>query len=192
MGIWSPFCVRAGGCAEAECRRPAAAVLGWQRERIHRAGLVARWTLPPYDEAVSRLRDHLHRDEEWAEPPPTVYADLEADAKAERIARGQQLFKRDHLPHPAFINRMRELGEWMASRSEQTFYVYVPPYYLDELTRHTDMTAADFERVVSQIVAIFTACPTFVFAILTRMAPYGEASILSIGGTAGQRGKAVC
>ena len=119
--------------------------------------------MPSYDQAVSRLVADLHRDEEWAKPQPAAYANLKASDRAERIERGQQLFVREKLPHAAFINRLREMANWMATRPTQTFYVYIPPYYLDELTRHTNMTRADVERVSKEIERLFSNVPNVRF-----------------------------
>lgn len=139
--------------------------LFWEGSEKPYTGLDAllNTTLPSYDQAVSRLVADLHRDEEWAKPQPAAYANLKASDRAERIERGQQLFVREKLPHAAFINRLREMANWMATRPTQTFYVYIPPYYLDELTRHTNMTRADVERVSKEIERLFSNVPNVRF-----------------------------
>jgi hypothetical protein len=118
---------------------------------------------PSYEDALAYIRQDSGADDEYFTPSYANYTEQPADTITSRIARGKQLFYPKASLDPELNNQLEELRMWIAARPKQTFYLYIPPYQLNEAYRHTDLTAASFKAYTDQIGQLFSDLPNLRF-----------------------------
>lgn len=111
--------------------------------------------IPEYSIGLEFLRQDMGRDDETMTPPYADYASQSAERVAASIERGKLLFVPKKNLDPDYLAELLELLEYIRTRPNQQFYLYLPPYQLAEINKYTGLRAEDFNAYGQQIKELF-------------------------------------
>jgi hypothetical protein len=118
---------------------------------------VLEGSVPNYSDALAYIRKDIVRDDDTTTNRPYAnYLKQPALLKDATIARSKQIFTPKAKLDLKLSSKLSELSAYIAMRPDQTFYLYIPPYLMTEVFKHTKLTRVRFDAYISQIQAIFT------------------------------------
>ena len=112
--------------------------------------------VPSYQESLTHIRNDIVRDDDVTTSRPYAnYLEQPAILREATIERGKIIFTPKTGLDETMRSRLIELSQFVATRPDQNFYVYVPPYQTSEVFKHTNVTAEQFAAHVNEMKAVF-------------------------------------
>ncbi|MEX1031317.1 MAG: stalk domain-containing protein [Paenibacillaceae bacterium] len=121
-------------------------------------------SIPDYSDALGYIRNDIIRDDDVTTSRPYAnYLAQPAILKDATIARSKQIFTPKTPLDLKLSSRLNELSSYIATRSDQSFFLYIPPYLTSEVYKHTKLTSDQFDAYIGQIQALFADNPNVRF-----------------------------
>jgi lysophospholipase L1-like esterase len=120
-------------------------------------------SVPEYSNSLTFIRDDMVRDDDVTSRAYANYLEQPAILKAARLERSKQIFTPKTTLDLKLSSRLVELSEYIATRPDQAFYLYIPPYQINELFKFTKLSSSQFDAYIQQIQAVFADNPNVRF-----------------------------
>lgn len=120
-------------------------------------------SIPAYLDSLTYIRNDMVRDDDVTLRAYANYLEQPAILKAARLERSKQIFISKTTLDLKLFSRLLELSAYMATRPDQAFFVYIPPYQMSEVLKYTQLTSSQFAAYMDQIHAIFAGNPNVRF-----------------------------
>ncbi|MEX2414964.1 MAG: stalk domain-containing protein [Paenibacillaceae bacterium] len=112
-------------------------------------------SVPDYSDSLAYIRNDMVRDDDIISRAYANYLEQPAILKAARLERSKQIFTPKTSLDMKLSSRLSELSEYIATRPDQAFYLYIPPYQMNEVFKYTKLTSSEFDGYIHHIEAIF-------------------------------------
>jgi hypothetical protein len=136
------------------------------RSVVQYSGLdnVLKTPVPDYSTALAYIREDIDRDDDvTVDRPYANYSEQPATLKEATIARSKNLFNPKLILDSQLSIKLNELSAFIATRPDQSFFLYMPPYLMSEVYKQTSVTPSQFNAYVDQIKRVFSDNPNVHF-----------------------------
>jgi len=125
--------------------------------------LLEKSSIPAYSDSLEYIRNDMVRDDDVTIRAYANYLEQPAILKATTLERSKQIFSPKTTADADFLLRLKELDEFIAARPEQAFYLYIPPYQMNEIYTYTKLTSSQLSANIAQMQTTFADNPNVRF-----------------------------